>query len=52
MTKKTLTCPRCGYTTRRPLANMPGCRGIHETPAELALCPNGCGPLPDPKKVK
>ena len=49
--KKTLFCPEkdCKYTARRPLQNIPGCRGHYETPAEKALCPHGHGPLVEKK---
>lgn len=48
MTRKTLTCARCGFTIRRDLANQPGSRGVHETPAEFGACPRGHGPMIDP----
>jgi hypothetical protein len=44
---KTMVCthPDCDYTTRSPLAQLAGCRGHFETPAEPRSCPNGHGPL-------
>lgn len=41
--KVNLYCPDCGKTARRPLVNAVACRGVHETPAEIALCPSGHG---------
>lgn len=45
MTRVTLICMTCGYQARRDLSFVPGCRGVHETPNEVALCPKGHGPL-------
>ena len=45
MTKVTLVCKTCGYKARRELANIPGCRGVHETPSVIAKCPQGHGLL-------
>ncbi len=45
MTSTTLMCTRCDYTARRRLRNTAGCRGVHETRSELALCPKGHGSL-------
>jgi hypothetical protein len=42
-TKVTLVCTQCGHTARRPLQRAVACRGTHETPSEMALCPNGHG---------
>lgn len=40
MTKVTVRCTNCGYTARRALKQQqPGCRGVHETPNEFAVCP-------------
>jgi hypothetical protein len=49
MTNKTLHCshPGCKYQARSPLERVPGCRGVHETPAATRLCPHGHGPLSD-----
>lgn len=43
MTSVTLICKECEYTARRQLMNVSGCRGVHETTSESALCPNGHG---------
>ncbi len=45
MTKVALVCTTCGKRARRPLADQPGSRGVHETPAEVALCPDGHGAM-------
>src|SRR5688572_20857648 len=54
MPKKTLYCPltTCSYTTRRELAQVAGCRGVHETPAEDGRCPHGHGDLVERKRVQ
>lgn len=39
----TLVCEDCGQTARRELAQVVACRGVHETPSEPAMCPNGHG---------
>lgn len=53
MPRKTLTCPKCGFTVRRALTSVvAGTRGIHETAAVPARCPRGCGPIPDPDVPK
>ncbi len=38
-------CRMCGYKAKRKLLDSVGVRGTHETASELALCPNGHGPL-------
>lgn len=45
MTNVQLICERCGYKTKRPLLDQPGCRGTHETACQPALCPKGHGNL-------
>lgn len=45
MTRVTLICRTCDYTARRDLRNEAGNRGVHETSAETAMCPNGHGEL-------
>jgi hypothetical protein len=44
-TRVTLVCASCGRTARRDLLFISGCRGVHETAAERALCPCGAGPM-------
>lgn len=41
--KVNLYCPDCGKTARRPLMVTAGCRGVHETPAMISMCPEGHG---------
>lgn len=46
MTNVTMICKTCGKQARRSLAvgfESTGCRGVHETPPEPALCPAGHG---------
>lgn len=43
--KVTLVCLTCGHRARRELRRVAGCRGIHETPSEPALCPKGHGAM-------
>ena len=43
MTRVVLVCPTCGYKAKRSLINEAGCRGVHETSSEPALCPKGHG---------
>lgn len=45
MTRVTLVCTQCDATARRDLMYAAGCRGVHETPSEPALCPNGHGEM-------
>lgn len=50
MTRVTLICLKCPSTARRELTNDPGCRGVHETDAEPAMCPKGHGRMVRQKK--
>lgn len=40
-----LICETCGLKAKRKLLEVPGCRGIHETPSEPASCPSGHGEM-------
>jgi len=48
VTRKTLACPRCGFTVRGVLEDAAAACRRDETAAVPARCPNGCGPIPDP----
>ena len=45
MTRVHKICLVCGYRAKRDLMDEVGCRGVHETSAEPARCPNGHGDL-------
>lgn len=48
MTSVYKICRTCGHRCKRRLREdwaSVGCRGVHETPAERALCPSGHGEM-------
>lgn len=45
MPSVTLVCQHCNYNARRKLLSVTACWGVHNTPSERAICPNGHGTL-------